>query len=182
MWITSDEGITCLTVAAVLLLEFLWWLLGTMSSIDPHACEAEFEHYYPIVSSEKQIFTIDDDGRYIWLHCFFHFLWENEISHISVILCKNKNSCDDFWVQCPVLILTHVRLSSSIDCEFVNCEHWQQFCGTMYVISWTVALILSSRKIVNLQHMFVSFQDFVGKTRNFSVWSLTRFGREEGYT
>ena len=64
----------------------------------------------------------------------------------------------------------------------------RQFCGTVYVISWTVALILSSseygesRKIVNLEHVFVSFQDFVGKTRNFSVWSLARFGREEGYT
>ena len=64
----------------------------------------------------------------------------------------------------------------------------RQFCGTVYVISWTVALILSSseygesRKIVNLEHMFVSFQDFVGKTRNFSVWMLARFGREEGYT
>ena len=30
--------------------------------------------------------------------------------------------------------------------------------------------------------MFVSFQDFVGKTRNFSVWMLARFSREEGYT
>ena len=30
--------------------------------------------------------------------------------------------------------------------------------------------------------MFVSFQDFVGKTRNFSVSSLTRFSKEEGYT
>ena len=58
----------------------------------------------------------------------------------------------------------------------------RQFCGTVYVISWTVALILSSRKIVNLEHVFVSFQDFVGKTRNFSVWSLARFGGEEGYT
>ena len=63
-------------------------------------------------------------------------------------------------------------------------ELWSdtQFCGTVYVISWTVALILSTRKIVNLEHVFVSFQDFVGKTRNFSVWSLARFGREEGYT
>ena len=57
----------------------------------------------------------------------------------------------------------------------------RQFYGTVYVISWTVALILSSRKIVNLEHLFVSFQDFVGKTRNFSVWSLARF-RKEGYT
>ena len=69
-----------------------------------------------------------------------------------------------------------------------NCElQWivnidRQFCGTVYVISWTVALILSSRKIVNLENVFVSFQDFVGKTRNFSVWSLARFNREEGYT
>ena len=79
------------------------------------------------------------------------------------------------------------------DRTVVNCELWivkidRQFCGTVYVISWTVALILSSseygesRKIVNLEHVFVSFQDFVGKTRNFSVWSLARFGREEGYT
>ena len=45
----------------------------------------------------------------------------------------------------------------------VNCELWwivkidRQFCGTVYVISGTVALILSSRKIVNLEHVFVSF-------------------------
>ena len=71
-------------------------------------------------------------------------------------------------------------------CEIVKSD--RQFCGTVYVISWTVALILSSseygesRKIVNLENVFVSFQDFVGKTRNFSVWSLARFGREEGYT
>ena len=58
----------------------------------------------------------------------------------------------------------------------------RQFCRTVYVISWTVALILSTRKIVNLEHVFVSFQDCVGKTRNFSVWSLSRFGREEEYT
>ena len=63
----------------------------------------------------------------------------------------------------------------------VNCENWQ-FYGTVYVISWTVALILSSRKIVNLEHMFVLFQDFIGKARNFSVWSLARFSGEEGYT
>ena len=35
---------------------------------------------------------------------------------------------------------------------------------------------------MNLEHVFVSFQDFVGKTRNFSVRSLARFGTEEGYT
>ena len=35
---------------------------------------------------------------------------------------------------------------------------------------------------MNLEYVFVSFQDFVGKTRNFSVQSLARFGREEGYT
>ena len=35
---------------------------------------------------------------------------------------------------------------------------------------------------MNLEHVCVSFQDFVGKTRNFSVRSLARFGREEGYT
>ena len=35
---------------------------------------------------------------------------------------------------------------------------------------------------MNLEHVFVSFQDFVGKTRTFSVRSLARFGREEGYT
>ena len=64
----------------------------------------------------------------------------------------------------------------------------RQFCGTVYVISWTVVLILSSseygdsRKIVNLEHVFVSFQDFVGKTRNFSAGVVARFGREEGYT
>ena len=32
---------------------------------------------------------------------------------------------------------------------------------------------------MNLEHMFVSFQDFVGKTGNFSVQSLTRFSRED---
>ena len=32
---------------------------------------------------------------------------------------------------------------------------------------------------MNLEYVFVSFQDFVGKTRNFSVQSLARFGREE---
>ena len=58
----------------------------------------------------------------------------------------------------------------------------RQFCGTVYVISWTVALILSSRRIVKLEHVFVSFQDFVGKTRNFSVWMLARFSGEGGYT
>ena len=62
-----------------------------------------------------------------------------------------------------------------------NVNSDRQFCGTVYVISWTVALILSSRKIVNLEHVFVSFQDFVGKTRNFSVWSLARFSSKEGY-
>ena len=83
--------------------------------------------------------------------------------------------------------------SSASELTVVNCELWivkvdRQFCGTVYVISWTVGLILSSseygesRKIVNLEHVFVSFQDFVGKTRNFSVWMLARFGREEGYT
>ena len=39
-----------------------------------------------------------------------------------------------------------------------------------------------TRKIVNLEHVFVSFQDFVGKTRNFSAGVVARFGREEGYT
>ena len=34
---------------------------------------------------------------------------------------------------------------------------------------------------MNLEHMFVSFQDFVGKTRNFSAGVVARFGREEGY-
>ena len=32
-----------------------------------------------------------------------------------------------------------------------------------------------------LEHVFVSFQDFVGKTRNFSAGVVARFGREEGY-
>ena len=35
---------------------------------------------------------------------------------------------------------------------------------------------------MNLKHVFVSFQDFVGKTRNFSVWMLARFSGEGGYT
>ena len=34
---------------------------------------------------------------------------------------------------------------------------------------------------MNLEHVFVSFQDFVGKTRNFSAGVVARFGREEGY-
>ena len=34
---------------------------------------------------------------------------------------------------------------------------------------------------MNLEHVFVSFQDFVGKTRNFSAQIVARFGREEGY-
>ena len=37
-------------------------------------------------------------------------------------------------------------------------------------------------KIVNLEHVFESFQDFVGKTRNFSVPSLARFCGGERYT
>ena len=65
-------------------------------------------------------------------------------------------------------------------CEIVKSD--RQFCGTVYVISWTVVLILSSRNIVNLENVFVSFQDFVGKTRNFSAGVVARFGREEGYT
>ena len=35
---------------------------------------------------------------------------------------------------------------------------------------------------MNLEYVFVSFQDFVGKTRNFSAGVVARFGREEGYT
>ena len=71
--------------------------------------------------------------------------------------------------------------------NYFGCELWnynRQFYGTVYVISWTVNTALSTirRKIVHLEHMFVSFQDFVGKTRNFSVWSLARFSREERYT
>ena len=60
----------------------------------------------------------------------------------------------------------------------------RQFYGTVYVISWTVNTALSTkrRKIVNLEHVFVSFQDFVGKTRNFSTGVVARFDREEGYT
>ena len=60
----------------------------------------------------------------------------------------------------------------------------RQFYGTVYVISWTVNTALSTkgRKMVNLEHVFVSFQDIVGKTRNFSVWMLAKFGSEEGYT
>ena len=93
---------------------------------------------------------------------------------LSIIGHMTKFGCELWWIVKLVLK--------------VNCELWwimksdRQFCGTVYVISWTVALILSTRKIVNLEHVFVSFQDFVGKTRNFSVWSLARFGREEGYT
>ena len=35
---------------------------------------------------------------------------------------------------------------------------------------------------MNLEHMFVSFIDFVGKIRNFSAGVVARFDREEGYT
>ena len=34
---------------------------------------------------------------------------------------------------------------------------------------------------MNLERVFVSFQDFVGKTRNFSAGVVARFSREEGY-
>ena len=87
------------------------------------------------------------------------------------------------WSLASELIRTKIE---QVICEIVESD--RQFCGTVYVINWTVALILSSseygesRKIVNLEHVFVSFQYFVGKTRNFSVWMLARFGREEGYT
>ena len=43
----------------------------------------------------------------------------------------------------------------------------RQFCGTVYVISWTVALILSWRKIVNSEHVFVSSQDLLVKQGTF---------------
>ena len=35
---------------------------------------------------------------------------------------------------------------------------------------------------MSLEHVFVSFQDFVGKTRNFSAGVVARFGGKEGYT
>ena len=35
---------------------------------------------------------------------------------------------------------------------------------------------------MNLEYVFVSFQDFVGKMRNISAGVVARFGREEGYT
>ena len=67
----------------------------------------------------------------------------------------------------------------------VNCALWwivnyselwnedRQFSRTVYVISWTVIhcfVYKKKGKFVNLEYVFVSFQDFVGKTRNFSVW------------
>ena len=35
---------------------------------------------------------------------------------------------------------------------------------------------------MNLENVFVSFPDSVGKTRNFSAGVVARFCREEGYT
>ena len=62
----------------------------------------------------------------------------------------------------------------------------RQFCRTVYVISWNCSSDLFIKWIQrfkeNLEYVLVSFQDFVGKTRNFSVWVVPRFGREEGYT
>ena len=128
-----------------------------------YACEAEFEHYCPIVSSEKQIFTIDDDGRYIWLCCFFHFLSENEISHISVILCKNKNSYDDFWViqlETPLtvaavlLLAMPVRLSLSITvplCPWKN--RYLLLMMTVDTFDYTVfSFPLGKRDLTYLSH------------------------------
>ena len=54
----------------------------------------------------------------------------------------------------------------------------RQFYGTVYVISWTVNTALSTKGAkLWICDVFVSFQDFVGKTRNFSAWMLARFGR-----
>ena len=93
------------------------------------------------------------------------------------ILLKWRPSRKKIWSSASELKRTKIE---QFWMWIVNSD--RQFCRTVYVISWTVALILSSRKIVNLEHMFVSFQDFVGKTWNFSVRSLARFGTEEGYT
>ena len=41
----------------------------------------------------------------------------------------------------PLSLIGHMWI---VNCEIVNSD--RQFCGTVYVISWTVALILSSRK------------------------------------
>ena len=99
----------------------------------------------------------------------------------QVTTLKKKNLKLSLWAD-----MDKDRTVFKVICEIVKSD--RQFCGTVYVISWTVALILSSsdygesRKIVNLEHVFVSFQDFVGKTRNFSAGVVARFGREEGYT
>ena len=108
-----------------------------------YACEAEFEHYCPIVSSEKQIFTVDDDGRYIWLLCFSHFLSENEILHISVILCKNNNSCDDFWVQCPLLIPTIMQQKATPP---QGQDYSNKKCSLALVRPWTQSFQPVSKK------------------------------------
>ena len=89
---SDDEGITPLTIAAVLLLVTP---VRLSLSITVSLCPRK-NRYLPLM---MMVDTFD-------YTVFFHFLSENKISHISVILCKNKNSCDDFWVQCPVLIPT----------------------------------------------------------------------------
>ena len=59
------------------------------------------------------------------------------------------------------------RTVFKVICEIVNSD--RQFYGTVHVISWTVVLILSSSEYRSLRkisaHMFVSFQDFVGKNK-----------------
>ena len=99
---------------------------------------------------------------------------QSDLTQVTT-LKKKKNLKLSLWAK-----LDRGGTVFKVICKIVKSD--RQFCGTVYVISWTVALILSSRKIVNLENVFVSFQDFVGKTRNFSVWSLARFSREEGYT
>ena len=51
----------------------------------------------------------------------------------------------------------------------------RQFCGTMYVISWTVALILSSRKIVNLILVYADSDVNICDTDGFTplAWAAT---------
>ena len=58
----------------------------------------------------------------------------------------------------------------SFGCEIVKIVNSdRQFCRTVHVISWTVVLVSSSRKIKCKRkisaHVFVSFQDFVGKNK-----------------
>ena len=141
---------------------------STISIWNKWKCEREnqsLDSYLP-----EDYYDLNYNGRTKLSIFLIHYIGaQSDLTQVTTL--KNKNLKLSLWAK-----------SEGELWIMVNCENWQTVCRTVYVISWTVALILSSRKIVHLEHVFVSFQDFVGKTRNFSVWSLARFGREEGYT